>query len=226
MKYFEAIATSITDVKDLQKVAVDSIELCGDIDAGGRTPDYQLIKEATEISQKPIHVMVRHRTDFLYDEADYNQLIKDILFIRQTKAAAIVIGLLNADHSINVEKMREICLNAFPLKVVFHKAFDETPDLKAALVTLVELGISTVLTQGGHHPIAKNIPMLQEMVAMQLPIRILLGGGIDQANFPALAQAFDNLHVNRLIRQNQDDHMPIDIDQAKTYLALLHGEEA
>ena len=219
MKYFQTVATNLQDVKDMQGSCINSIELCADIKEGGRTPDYQLIKEACEISKIPIHVMVRHRTDFMFDPSDYNQLLKDILFIRQTKAEAIVVGFLNANKTIDMHHMREICLNAYPLKVTFHKAFDEIADQKTALHELVQLGVHCVLTQGGSQKaIGDNIKHLQDLVNMQLPIKILLGGGINPENYPALSKHFDNIHVNTLVRKDYSATQKFDAGMCNKYI--------
>ena len=60
----------------------------------------------------------------------------------------MVFGILNQDRTIDKVRMGELITAARPMKVVCHKAFDETPDGKESLETLMELGVDEVLTSG------------------------------------------------------------------------------
>jgi copper homeostasis protein len=70
-----------------------------------------------------------------------------------TQAAGVVFGILRADKTIDYDRMKALIDAARPMKVVCHKAFDETPDWKDALDTLILLGMDGVLTSG-HSPTA------------------------------------------------------------------------
>ncbi len=62
-------------------------------------------------------------------------------------AAGVAAGVLTTDGRIDVSAMREITAVARPMRVCFHRAFDQIRDQTGALETLVALGIEFVLTR-------------------------------------------------------------------------------
>ena len=81
-------------------------------------------------------------------------------------------------------------VGARPMEVVFHRAFDGTPDPFAALETLVRLGVDRVLTSGQAKTAADGVLVLEGLVtAAKGRIAILAGGGVDESNAPRLVTA-------------------------------------
>jgi copper homeostasis protein len=132
-----------------EEAGADRLELCGPGE-GGLTPSIEVILEVTQAVKIPVHVMIRPRAgDFNYSDVEFEQMIGSIQEIKtQTIAKGVVFGILNPDHSIDTERMKTLCESARPLRIVCHKAFDETPDADSAINTLMELGIDEVLTSG------------------------------------------------------------------------------
>ena len=93
--------------------------------------------------------MIRPRSgDFNYSETEYGQMIDSIKMVKQTGAAGVVFGILNADRTLDFQRMKTLVELAKPMRVVCHKAFDETPIADQALDTLIQLGVDEVLTSG------------------------------------------------------------------------------
>ena len=62
----EICATTINSVINANKAGADRIELCSNYSVGGLTPSIKFIKEALNISEIPINVLVRPRPgDFI-----------------------------------------------------------------------------------------------------------------------------------------------------------------
>jgi copper homeostasis protein len=55
---------------------------------------------------------------------------------------------LNPNKTIDFDRMKLLIELARPMRVVCHKAFDETPIPDEALDTLIALGVDEVLTSG------------------------------------------------------------------------------
>ena len=68
--------------------------------------------------------------------------------VKATGAAGVVFGILLPNKTVDKERMKTLIEASRPMKVVCHKAFDETPDGTAALEVLMELGVDEVLTSG------------------------------------------------------------------------------
>src|SRR5262249_60596312 len=81
--------------------------------------------------------------------ASYSASLHDALPISLEHGAdGVAFGVLTADGRVDRERCREVVRQAAGREVVFHRAFDVTPDPVAALEELVDLGVRRVLTSG------------------------------------------------------------------------------
>lgn len=219
--FLEVIATSLQDIEKINYSLANQIELCVAMEFGGYTPDYELIAEACQLSIKPVMVMIRNNNDsFNITDNDFGIFKKDIEFIKTTHAYGIVCGILTKDGNIDMARMREIVNLAKPLKVTFHRAFDEIINKTQALKQLVKLGITTVLTSGGKNDIISNINTFKTLKKLNLPIRILAGGGVNMENINILLKnGINDIHVGKCIHENNSFASPINrqlIDKIKS----------
>lgn len=154
------------------------LELCAQLDLGGTTPDPGLVREVVDAVPVPVFTMVRPRGGaFVYGEAEVDAMVRDIRLMRAAGAHGLVFGALRADRTLDAAVMRRLLSHARPLPVTCHKAFDETPDLLAALDTLVSLGVDRVLTSGGRPTAAEGIAMLAALVARGGEAITVVAGG-------------------------------------------------
>ena len=85
-------------------------------------------------------------------------MIDDIIVCKEYKVNGVVVGGLNEkDLKIDEDFLKEVMVEAGNMKVTFHKASDQTPNLKETLEILGNYKVDTVLTQGGSKPILENI---------------------------------------------------------------------
>ena len=104
------------------------MELCGPGD-GGLTPSLDVLYSVLENLRIPTHVMIRPRSgDFCYSESEFEQMIQSVREVKATGAAGVVFGILNQDNTIDMARMKKLVELSRPMKVVCHKAFDETPN--------------------------------------------------------------------------------------------------
>ena len=60
-------------------------------------------------------------------------MVADLTSARKNGMDGVVIGLLNADRLVDIERTGELVESARPLPTTFHRAFDETPSARVAL---------------------------------------------------------------------------------------------
>jgi copper homeostasis protein len=114
-------------------------------------------------------VLIRPRAgDFCYDAGEMQCMLEDIRECRRVGVAGVVSGVLKPDGSIDEERTLQLMQAASAplppkpgapessgpmsspcLLFTFHRAFDLTCDLPAALRTLIRLKVPRVLTSGG-----------------------------------------------------------------------------
>jgi len=209
--FIEVISRNYEECQIIEQVGnIDRIELCADLSRGGLTPSYAVIQECTERIKVPIRVMVRHRDADFYCPADeYFQLKKDIAYIKTTKAEGIVVGILTPTHQIDLLRMEELIALAHPLAITFHRAFDLIEDKITAIQQLAQLGISTVLTQGGITPIIKNLVTLQSL--RNYGVQIQGGNGINLTNYREISHYCDAIHLGSAVHYDGTWNTVLDI---------------
>ena len=82
----------------------DRIEFCENPNEGGTTPSYGSLKTLIALTTIPVFPIIRPRGgDFLYTEAEYACIKADLLLVKELGYPGAVIGLLNADGTIDKE---------------------------------------------------------------------------------------------------------------------------
>ena len=145
----EAAVETIDDAEAATKGGADRLELCAALDLGGLTPTLGTLAEVRAVSQLPVVVMIRPRGgDFVYDDRELRVMARDLEAFLPHRPAAFVLGVLDASGRVNEAACRRLVGRAAGVPVVFHRAFDRTPDPIAALETCIDLGFARVLTSG------------------------------------------------------------------------------
>lgn len=181
---FEACVESIESALAAEKVGADRIELCSELDTGGITPSYGLIKSATEKLSIPVNVLIRPRGgDFVYSEQEFEVMKHDILLCRDNGVNGIVIGILLGNNTIDKERTFKLINIAQPMSITFHRAFDETENPIEALEKLIDLKVDRLLTSGQMNDAYTGKERIKKLVEHAKDrIIIMPGGGVNENN--------------------------------------------
>src|SRR3984885_7567608 len=146
----EVIATTVAEARLAARAGADRLELITAMGEGGLTPSVGLIEAAAAAVDIPVNVIVRpHSRSFVFDADDYTVMLRDVRAVAAAGANGVVIGMLTPDGEIDREGLARAVDAAEGLALTFHRAFDETRDLRAALDVLLEFdSVTTVLTSG------------------------------------------------------------------------------
>ena len=161
------------------------VELCRQLELGGTTPSEEDIRYCVHNLKLRTHVLVRPRAgNFLYDDAEFQQICREVEMCRQCGAHAVVVGFLTPDGHIDEERTRQIVRLAAPMEVTFHRAFDEMrQDPSDALETLIRCGCHRLLTSGCRPNAEEGAETLRRLVQQAAGrITILAGAGITPDN--------------------------------------------
>jgi copper homeostasis protein len=102
---------------------------------------------------------------------------------KQAGAAGVVIGILRSDGRVDVERSRALVELAYPMKAIFHRAFDMTADQSEALEAVIQTGADCLLTSGGAIDVlagADAIAELHKQAGGRLDV--VAGGGLTRSN--------------------------------------------
>jgi copper homeostasis protein len=181
----------------------DRIELCSALDEGGLTPSHGLIREAVRRSGLPVHVLLRPRSgDFVYTAAELDVMREDLRHVCSLGASGIVLGLMRADGTVELERTRELVEMAHPLEVTFNRAFDHTTSLEQALEDVIATGCRRILTSGGQRNVVQGAESLARLVKQAAGrIDIAVGGGLRLSNAAEVARTTGAQHFHGSVRR-------------------------
>jgi copper homeostasis protein len=172
-----------------EHAGADRIELCAELNHGGTTPAMEAMRKVHEDLEIPVFPIIRPRKgDFVYTDSEFAAMRRDIAFARDLGMEGVVLGILRPDHSIDIERTRELVELAHPLEVTFHRAFDYANDLMRSLEDVISTGATRLLTAGGAKSVPEGAAALKKLVqAAGDRIIVLPGAGLHAGNIAKLA---------------------------------------
>jgi copper homeostasis protein len=173
-----------------ERGGADRIELCADLSLGGITPDAELLRAVRAQVHIPIFSMVRPRAgDFVYSSAEFVEMKRAISTAKESGMDGVVLGILAEKRRVDSERTSQLVEFAKPLLVTYHRAFDETADLRQALEDVIQSGAKRILTSGGAKSALKGTAVLAKLIeAAGERIVIVPGAGISALNIEQVAQ--------------------------------------
>jgi copper homeostasis protein len=167
------------------------IEVCSELSVGGLTPRSELIRLVRDLARIPIFAMIRPRDgNFVYSDREYAEMERDIEMFRRLGVDGFVLGILQQDGQVDVERTRELVELARPLPVTFHRAIDVSADIHGSISAVAETGAVRVLTSGGAATAFEGIDCLTELVRIASGrIVVMPGCGITASNVRQIAKS-------------------------------------
>lgn len=202
----EACVDSVSSAVAAQRGGAHRLELCDALFDGGTTPSAGMIAACKAAVSIPVFVIIRPRGGgFVYSDTERDVMRRDVVAARELGADGVVIGGLRSDGTIDLPLVRMLVETAHGLPVTFHRAFDLTPDLGAALDSLAEAGIERVLTAGGAPTAIEGATTLAELVRQAgSRIVVMAGGGVREENVRRLVAVSGarevHVRLTRLVR--------------------------
>jgi copper homeostasis protein len=174
----EVVVDSVESAAAAESGGAGRLELCADLVEGGTTPSAGMIAECRDRVRIPLYVMIRPRGgDFLYSDAEFDVMRRDIRQARALGADGIVLGLLLPDGRIDAARTARLIRQARPLDVTFHRAIDVCRDPFEALDALAAMGVDRVLTSGQADSASGGLKTIARMVRHAANRMVILAGG-------------------------------------------------
>ena len=204
-----------------QKAGADRLELCADISVGGTTPTIEMIQQARKNLSIDLYVIIRPRGgNFVYSEAEFEQMKSEIETIKKLGVNGFVFGILKDDNTINIEQNKALVDLAKPFPCTFHRAFDKVKKKKKALEDVISCGFSTILTSGTFPNVMEGKEVLKQLVIQaKNRIEIIPGGGLRSTNISELNEMVKaNWYHSSAITDGSETANPEEIIQLKKKL--------
>jgi copper homeostasis protein len=207
----EVCANSVTSALAAQEGGAVRVELCENLKEGGTTPSHGQILIARSVLHIKLYVLIRPRGgDFLYSDLEYDIMMADIRYCIEAGCDGVVIGMLNADGSIDTERCLEMARLArqWGLGVTFHRAFDMCANLGTALEQIIEMGCERILTSGGKSTAMEGATVINHLVQKAAGrISIMPGSGVSEANVADLVHFTGVTEVHSSARSSVQSKM-------------------
>ena len=185
------------------------VELCSALADGGITPSTGFLRQALEVPEVKVHVLIRPRGgDFLYTPQEVEAMTDDIVAAREAGAHGVVIGALTPEGDIDLPACRKMMEAAAGMNVTFHRAFDLCRDPFEALDQIIALGCNRLLTSGQSASALEGAPMLRQLVDRAAGrLVILAGGGVSPQNAAEILRLSGTHEVHASARHTVASHM-------------------
>jgi len=166
------------------------LELCTDLSSGGMTPSAALMQAIRRQVRIPVHVLIRPRAgDFCYSDDEFAIMRNDIVVAKQRGMDGVVLGVLQENSRVDIERTRGLVEFAHPLSVTFHRAFDASHNFETSLEEVIQTGASRILTSAGQARATDGISTLARLVQKARErILIMPCGGINSDNVVHIVQ--------------------------------------
>lgn len=176
----EACVDSVESAVAAAQGGATRLELCANLIIGGTTPSPVLFGAVRDASGLPVNVLIRPRFgDFLYTDAEYSVMCREIEQFAARGANAVVIGALCPDGSLDCEKMAGMIRAADGMNITLHRAFDVCRDPERTLEEAVSLGVDTILTSGQQACAWAGRDCIGRLLEQSAGrVEILIGGGV------------------------------------------------
>lgn len=206
----EICVDSVESAIAAEQGGADRIELCSALDVGGLSPGKELIEAVRSSVLLDVSVMIRPRGgDFVYRPDEIEAMRREIDSARASGADGVVLGTLREDGEINIEDLRRLIDQAWPMQVTFHRAFDISPSPCHSLERVIEAGANRILTSGGATEALKGASGLSHLVhTAQRRIAIMAGGGVRAENVRQLVRASNVKEIHSSLRPASQVHPP------------------
>jgi copper homeostasis protein len=194
-----------------ERAGAHRLELCENAGEGGTTPSYGTLKLVKQKVSIPVFPIIRPRGgDFLYTDIEFEVMKQDVQLCKQLGFEGVVIGLLNADGTVDTKRTKQLTDLAYPLKVTFHRAFDRTAEPFEAMEQLIAIGCQRILTSG-QVPDANNGKDLIKQLIEKAADRIIImpGSGVRANNIKQLAEYTGAIEMHSSARTLSDSLMSL-----------------
>ena len=187
----EVCIDSVASACAAQEGGADRLELCSALIIGGLSPSPALHATLrTRGVSLPIRAMVRPRFgDFLYSDAEKDQMLAETRVWAAAGIDGIVTGALTADGALDADFLARIIAASPAMGHTLHRAFDLCADPFASLETAIDLGFDTILTSGQQASARAGADLLRKLrKRANGRVTILAGAGISADVIPQLKE--------------------------------------
>jgi len=208
MTRLEVVVASVEDALAALEGGADSLEIAMDYEADGLTPPLWMVREILDAmdNDTEAHVILRpHSEGFLYTPHEIDSILHDADMFAGYSVDGLVFGAHTADGAFDFDLTRRVMSAAAGKTLTIHRAIDTCKDPHGTLKTLIDMGITRILTSGvapnaqqGRDTLRQWVKQYGHAAHFVASGAIMLETAADLATFSGVP----TIHVGRAVRTN------------------------
>lgn len=211
MKTLEVCVDSVDSAIIAQQAGAQRVEFCDSLIEGGTTPSFGQLEWAKKQLTIKNYVIIRPRGgDFLYNDNEFEIMKSDIHCCGKLKMDGVVIGMLNADGTVDTKRCAELVAIAksYNMGVTFHRAIDRTNDIFKAMEDIIALGCERILTSGGCKTAMEGVDVIKQLIQKaNNRIIIMPGAGVTPENAAEILQKTGASEIHGTLKNTYPSNM-------------------
>ncbi len=145
----EIAVDNLPDAVAAAAAGADRLELVADLNLHGTTPPTELVRDVKGAVSIPVMAMLRPDPGSpVADQRMVARMLHQAEGVLEAGADGVVFGVLTAWGHVDRDATAMFVQMAGPRQTVFHRAFDMTQDPLGSIGTLIDRGVTRVLTSG------------------------------------------------------------------------------
>lgn len=208
MTRLEVVVTSVEDAIAALEGGADSLEIVMDYESDGLTPPLWMVREILDEmdNDTEAHVILRPHSDgFVYTPYEIDSILHDADMFAAYSVDGVVFGAHTAAGVFDFDLTRRVMSAAAGKRLTTHRALDTCTDPHGALKTLIDSGITRVLTSGAAPDVEQGRETLRQWVTQYGKVAQFVASGAIKLESAAGLAAYTGvpvIHVGRAVRTN------------------------
>lgn len=212
----EVIALSVDDGVRAEEGGATRLEVVRDIHEDGLTPPVDVVEGLLARVRIPLRVMIRPRNTFVVgDAAHRDEIARDAEAFAHLPVDVVTGYAVDTPRGavLDVDALRTVAERLPNARITVHRVVERLDEDPTSALRAWD-AVDHVLTAGKGSTWAERVQGLDAWQAAIAPVRVLVGGGVDEQALDALAgsPALMGVHVGRLVREGQSYGAPISPD--------------
>lgn len=204
-KLLEVIVQSREEAIEAELGGADRLEVIRSFEAGGLTPEIDVVQAIVEVVSIPVRVMVRERDSMSIANSDeLGRLQKAARSFAALPIDGLVLGFVTG-LTIDVSGLQKVLSAAPHCRATFHRAFEKVDSPCASLQVLKQFRqIDRILVRLGDGVEGLQISDLVRWQKLAAPeIKLVVGLGLNKENISRVREQAElsEVHVGRLLRE-------------------------
>lgn len=226
----EVVVETVEDALAADAGGADQVEVKCDYLEFGLTPTFGMLEEITRQVSCDVLCMIRpHARSLNYSHYDLAVMKNDLLRAKQLPVSGFLLGCLTEQGDLDLPALEELKEAAYPLGVHFHLGWEQTRAPMQALLSLIELGFSSVRTSGGAGISGDALTQTSKIVEYQQiadgKLDLYLAGGVRIENLDNLLMktGIDHVHTGSGVREPESRTGSVVVDKVQKMKRILMG---